>query len=100
MNLGSLSKQPADVLDYDIDFSEWLRSGDTIETIDVVITRLDGAAIEVGDLAVKYTINNTPIVKVWLEKGVDGQSYKLEITVVTREGRTKQVELRARVRDY
>jgi hypothetical protein len=100
VNIGSITKQPADVLDYDIDFSEWLRAGDTLETIDVVLTRLDGATLGLDDLAVKYVINNTPIAKVWLEKGVDGQAYKAEVTVVTREGRTKQVELRARVRDY
>ena len=100
MNIGSITKQPADVLDYDIDFSEWLRAGDTLETIDVALTRLDGATLALDDLAVKYVINNTPIAKVWLEKGVDGQTYKAEVTVITREGRTKQVELRARVRDY
>lgn len=100
MNIGSITKQPAEVLDYDIDFSEWLRAGDTLETINVDITRLDGVAISTDDLATKYVINSTPIAKVWLEKGLGGQSYKVEVTTTTREGRTKQVELRARVRDY
>lgn len=99
MVLGDIRKQPADVLDYDIDFSKWIISGDNIEHINVDITRNDGSVITADDLAVKAVFNNDPVIKVWLEKGVDGEAYKVEITITTVEGRTKQVELRARLRD-
>lgn len=99
MMLGTIRKQPADVLDYDIDFSEWLPETDQIQGIDVAITRIDDVDMGVDDLNAKYIINNNPVVKLWLDKGVDGESYKIETTITTKDGRTKQVELRARLRD-
>lgn len=99
MMLGRIQKQPADFLDYDIDFSKWLVGTDFINEINVQITRDDGADLGEDDLEAKYVINNNPVVKLWLAKGVDRESYKIEITVATNGARVKQVELRVRMRD-
>ena len=99
MVLGMIRKQPADFLDYDIDFSEWLIGTDAISTIDAQVTRDDGAVLTGADLEAKYIINNNPRVKVWLINGIDHENYKVELTITTDDGRIKQVELRVRVRD-
>ena len=99
MRLGTISKQPADFLDYDIDYSEWLLGNDAINEITVDVTRDDGAGLSSEDLEVRYVINNNPIVKLWLANGVDQERYKIEVTIRTNNGRIKQVELRTRVRD-
>lgn len=99
MRLGTISKQPADFLDYDIDYSEWLLGNDAINEITVDVTRDDGQVLGEGDLDVRYVINNNPVVKLWLADGIDQERYKIEITIRTNNGRVKQVELRARVRD-
>lgn len=99
MVLGMIGKQPADFLDYDIDFSEWLVGTDAIASIETRVLRDDGRALGSGDLQAKYVINNSPRVKIWLIDGIDREGYKLEVTVTTDDGRIKQVELRVRVRD-
>ena len=99
MVLGMIRKQPADFLDYDIDFSKWLIGTDAISTIVAQVTRDDGAVLTEADLEAKYIINNNPRVKVWLINGVDRENYKVELTITTDDGRVKQVELRVRVRD-
>lgn len=99
MRLGTVTKQPADFLDYDIDFSDWLVGTDLIAELDVVVTRDDGLSLGAGDLDPRYIINNQTVAKLWLADGVDGEGYKIEITMTTDDGRVKQVELRVRVRD-
>lgn len=99
MRLGTITKQPADFLDYDITYEKWLVGTDAISFIETHVTRDDDKVLGDDDLKVKYTINNTPVVKLWLKDGVDRENYKIEITVTTDDGRIKQVELRVRVRD-
>lgn len=99
MRLGTITKQPADFLDYDIDFSKWLVGTDLLASLAAVVTRDDGLPLGIGDLDPRYIINNQTIAKLWLADGVDRESYKIEITATTDDGRVKQVELRVRVRD-
>ena len=90
--LGTLIKQPADLLDYDIDFSRWLPDDDTILT---VTTAVDPAE----ELAVLSAHVDSPMVKVWVSGGVNGATYKVTVTVATQGGRIKEVDFKIRVRD-
>lgn len=93
MNFGTYLKQPADTLDYDLDYAEWLTSGDTVASADVV-------AEPASDLVVEAVFLSTPIVKLWLSGGVSGTSYKLTITITTNDGRIKQDEFKLKVKDF
>ena len=106
MILATYVKQPDEVLDYDIDFSEFLDDGDALSSIgdpkvpnplDVVVTPADaffvlGDAFIVGDDSLIY--------KQWVSGGVVGVTYKIEITATTDRGRVKQVEFRVRIKEY
>ena len=91
MNLGYFRKQPVEVLDYDIDYSEWLTEGDNVES----------AIVEVAPngLVVESVFINDPRVKVWLSGGTDSVQYKVTVTATTAEGRVKQEEFKIRVKD-
>lgn len=91
--LGQSIKQPADHLDYDITFEDWLPDGDTIVSAS---TSLDIA----GELVVTNTLVLSPIVKVWVSGGVDGKTYKLTVLATTQQGRVKEVEFKLRVKDF
>lgn len=91
--LGIVTKQPADYLDYDISFADWIADEDVIESADVTIAPAD--ELTVGEIQIF-----SPTVKVWLAGGVNGGSYKATLIATTTQGRIKEVEFKIRVRDY
>lgn len=90
MNL--FQKQPADQLDYDLDFSDWLTDDDTITGAEAVSSVPD--ELEVLSVAVAG-----PIVKIWVNGGVSGSTYKVTATTSTSLGRIKELEFKIRVRE-
>jgi hypothetical protein len=76
-------KQPRDSLDYDIDLSDWLYEDDRIQ--DVVVEAPEGITID----RTGYTESR---VKVWVEGGESGGSYKITLLVYT-DSRIKEVEI-------
>ena len=101
MLLGKFQKQPAETLDYDIDFSEFLSDGDTLVTSGTppVPSPLSVTVSPTG-LTLGPTIAIQPtVVKQWVSGGVDGQRYKITLTVTSNAGRVKQVEFTVRVKD-
>lgn len=89
--LGQVQKQPVEILDYDLDFARYL-NGDTIESATATIT-------PEGGLAVQQIEVDPTLVKVWLEDGDHGTTYKVEVTIDTAGGRRAQVEFRVRVKE-
>jgi hypothetical protein len=90
--LGIFTKQPAEVLDYDISYKDLLsRDGDEIESANVTVTP------EMG-VQPTWTINGDRV-KVWVAGGTDGVTYRFEVTTTTKMGRVKQDEFRIRYRE-
>lgn len=101
MLLGKFQKQPAETLDYDIDFSEFLSDNDTLVTTGEppVPSPLSVTVFPTG-LTLGPTIAIQPtVVKQWVSGGVDGQRYKITLTVTSNAGRVKQVEFTVRVKE-
>lgn len=90
--LGSKEKQPADVLDYDIDYRDWLTEGDNVQSTTVTVSPS-------GELSVDSIFNNDPVVKIWVSGGNDKTTYKLTVTTSTADGRVKQDEFKIKVKD-
>lgn len=91
MNLGNFTKQPVDVIDYDIDYSQWLTAGDNVES-SIVSVVPEG-------LLVDSIFINDPKIKIWVSGGLNGANYKLTVTTTTADGRVKQDEFKIRVKD-
>lgn len=91
MRLGNFPKQPIDVLDYDIDYSQWLTVGDNVQSATVVV--------EPNDLILDATFINDPRIKIWLAGGTHLTTYKVTVTMTTADGRIKQDEFRVKVKD-
>jgi len=75
------SKDPNDVLDYDIDWSRRLDSGDTISTSTFSLTTDAG-------LTIASQSNTTTTSKVWLSGGTAGSTADILCRIVTADGRT------------
>lgn len=93
--LAKFEKQPADVQDFDIDFTEWLTGmSDTAPGP-------TGATVVADDgLTILATTLSDGVVKVWTSGGTDGVTYKITATVDTVGGRTKQAEIKIKVREW
>ena len=90
--IATFTKAPAENLDYDIDFSQWLPDGD-------VITSVDATVSPIGELTVTSSQITDQLVKVWTAGGVDGSSYTVTVAVGTSGGRVKEVCFKIRVKD-
>lgn len=89
--LNTFTKQPADVLDYDIEYVGFLSPGDSV---------LSGVAtVEPAGLVVQTPIKVGTTLKLWISGGTHGTKYKVTVTATTALGRTKQDELLFKVKD-
>jgi hypothetical protein len=101
MILGRFYKQPAETLDFDIDFSQFLSDGDSLVSTGnpPVPSPLDVAVTPSGlNLGPTFVLNGKTV-KQWLSGGTDGVKYKITLTVTSNAGRVKQVEFVVRVKD-
>lgn len=90
--LGTHDKQPNEVLDYDIDFSRYLPTSDTIVS---VVASAD-AGITLGDTLI---MSGGKIIKQWVEGGTTGVTYKVQVRITTNGGRVKEAEFRIKVKE-
>jgi len=90
--LGIKQKRPADVLDFDITYEDWLTDDDTITTVTTSVSPS-------GELAVDSVQVSNPEVKVWVSGGENGSTYDIEVTAATTGGRVKVECFKIRVKD-
>ena len=93
--LAKFEKQPADVQDFDIDFTDWLTG--MLDTAPG-----PGGLVVVADegITIITTVLSNGVVKIWTSGGTDGATYKVTATLTTAGGRTKQAEIKVKVKEY
>jgi hypothetical protein len=91
MSTTILTKAPADVLDYDFDFSRWMPSGDRITN---AIASLAGTGAIVTDVEWSDLV-----ARIWLSGGANDEAGILAILITTHAGRTKEVTASVRIRE-
>lgn len=80
--LGRVEQQDDDVVDYNLDFGEWL-NGDLLTSCEFT----SPSEISIGLFTTLPTL-----VKLWVQDGFENNEYKIRATARTRAGRVKQVE--------
>jgi hypothetical protein len=84
MIIGRYQKQPSEILDYDIDFTDWLEGRtDTIDTYTVSVP---------SDLTLSASNRTGNVIKVLIGGGQNGVKYKVTVSVVTDTTLVKEVE--------
>jgi len=102
--LGTFIQQPHEVLDYDIDFIDWIPDQDTIVSSSSVATILTTASLTppsnlVLDVPIIDPVTKQ-LVKQWISGGTNKTTYKVQVTVVTAEGRTKEAEIKIKIKEF
>lgn len=94
MLLGRLTKQPAERQNYYVRCSEYLQEGEVLMSVTGTID-VAGELYMVGPTIMP----NEQDVEFWLEGGVAGNRYNVEITVITSIGNIKQDEFKVKVKE-
>lgn len=81
-------KHPNARLDYAVDWSAWLPSGDTIASVVWVVP---------ADLTLTSQSNTNTVATAWLEGGVAGETYFVGCQITTTLGRVDERALSIRV---
>lgn len=94
MLLATFRHQPAERLDYDIDYTDWpLPAGDAVAS---AVLSIDKVGMTILDPLV---VADSTALKLWVESGALAGLYKVSITMTTVLGRTKQDEVKFRIKD-
>jgi hypothetical protein len=91
-------KDPQDVLDYDLDYANpidrWLSEGDTLNSATATLDVDDTSGLVIDSVGFTDTM-----VKLWLSAGTDGETALIHVLVTTAGSRTKEVDVRVRIRE-
>ena len=104
--MATFTKQPNDILDYDVDMSEWFSTIplDEIESVGVTITSYqeDVPTLIAGPTphpATEQDSVGATRFKVWLGGGTDYVDYAVTCVVKTEQDRHKEIDFKINVRD-
>lgn len=102
----AFTKQPGDVLDYDVDMADWFAGipGDNLQSVAVTVTTdMESVpAMTVGPAPHPEVVlmgANPVSFKVWLGGGNDYIDYIVNCRALTTQDRVKEVEFRVKVRE-
>lgn len=90
------TKQPVDIIDIDVDMSEFLPDSDNISGATASIQVAPDAELVLGTRSVNTL---TKVVKQWISGGTSGVTYQVAVTITSNEGRTKQVDFKVKVKE-
>jgi hypothetical protein len=91
-------KQPWDRKDYDIDYSQWLSTGDTVSSASATYVCVEDADDVELDLDGSVTVTGTTT-KVWAENGTTGRSYMITVRAITTGGRKIEAEIKLKIKE-
>lgn len=102
MKLGVITKQPIDRQNYFVDYDAYLQEGELV--VSATATVVNQGVLDVGVVETMYMIQPVVLpggrsVEFWLEGGLSGSTYKLEVTATTSFGNVKQDELKVKVKE-
>lgn len=78
-----IEKDPYAVLDYTLDWTDWMPSGDTITSATVTAETISGDS---APLTIDNTTNTTVLVTADISGGTAGNIYNVEYRIVTTNG--------------
>lgn len=84
-------KDPDEVLDYQVDWSDRLDTGDTISSSSFTVSEGTGLTIDSST----YTDDTATV---WLSAGTEGENYVINNRIVTANGRTFDQSVKIRVK--
>lgn len=100
--LDRFDKQPDEVKIYQIDYSQWLASGETVSSVTPTVELLNPESGDVGEPTL--TVGTTQILsgntyEYFMSSGTDGKNYKVTFLASTSLAQVQESEIEFKVRD-
>lgn len=101
MKLATYKKQPNERLRYNIDYSSWLATGESIASVTLAFEALNlsGGGEPTLTENVAYRVLNSQDVTLYIENGTDGGNYKMTVTMTSTGNEIKEDEVYYNVED-
>lgn len=89
-----IEKDPYAVLDYSLDWTNWMPTGETIDTVTVTAETITGDS---APLAIDTTTNTDYVVTAFISGGTVGNIYNVEYKIVTDNSKRDSRNFRIKV---
>jgi len=89
-----IDKDPYAVLDYTLDFTNWMPTGDTISTITVTAETISGDS---APLTIDSSTNNDYLATAYISGGTAGNIYNVEYKIDTTNGLKDSRNIRIKI---
>ena len=89
-----IDKDPYAVLDYTLDWTNWMPTGDTISTITVTAETISGDS---APLTIDSTTNNDYLATAYISGGTAGNIYNVEYKIDTTNGLKDSRNIRIKI---
>ena len=89
--LGKFTKQPNEILDYDVDFTKWFSNRDDLPASFVTV-------VQPGLTLIDSALDGK-IVKLVISGGADGQTYKVTVRLTTNLELVKEADFQIKVKE-
>ena len=94
-NVGTyIEKDPYSILDYSLDFTNWMPAGDTISTITVTAQTITGDATP---LTINSSTNTSYVVTAVIGGGTAGKIYNVKYRIITANSKRDARSIRIKV---
>ena len=94
-NVGTyIEKDPYAILDYSLDFTNWMPAGDTISSITVTAQTITGDATP---LTINSSTNTSYVVTAIISGGTAGKIYNIEYRIITANAKRDSRNIRIKV---
>jgi len=89
--LGKFTKQPNEILDYDVDFTKWFSNRDDLPATFTTVVQSGLTLIE--------SVLVGKVVKLVLGGGLDGHTYKVTVRLTTNMDLVKEADFQIKVKE-
>ena len=100
--LDRFKKQPLEIKKYQIDYSEWLADGETLNGVATQVELLNPATGDVGEPTLTVGTNQIvggTVFEYYMSSGTDGKRYKVTFLAATTDAQTVESEIEFKVFD-
>lgn len=95
MILGKYLKAPPDRKRYTLDYSDWLDTGELVQSVTFGVTPVEAPPLVIDGIAIN---SGSQSITFYASGGVDGSTYKALTTMVTLGGQTREDAIQFTVR--
>lgn len=94
--IGSYRQQPGEILDYYVDYSQWLNTGETIASSELTVSPVTSPALTLSDVFTEDDI----VIGFTVSGGVSGTAYQVTVSSDTTDNLRVEREITYSIEEF